>query len=108
MKPSKISRFLLILATIAGCFGLRAQSIQLHVNSHPSPYFSDWQQHRETAFMILTNSGSAPVKFRIGTQLYNGAGTMIAETDITKMPVMQIDPGTPTQYFFEDIYPLDA
>ena len=58
--------------------------------------------------MTLTNTNSSTINFRISTQLYNGSGTLIAATDINKMPVMQLLPKVPVQYFFEDIYPESA
>lgn len=101
-------RIFLVLLFISGSISLRAQNIQLHVNPHPSPYLSDWQSHRETASLTITNTGTSALSFKVNTQLYNGNGTMIAETDISKMPVEKLDPGGIYQRSFEDIYPEAA
>ena len=108
MQRSITVRLFLMFAFVIAGIVLRAQSIQLHVDPRPSPYLSDWPSLKQTAFMILGNTGQAAINFKIGTQLYDGNGSLVAETEINKMPQMQISPQSLTQYFFEDLYPEPA
>ena len=101
----KIFSFILIVTLFAG--SLYSQTIQLIVSQNPSPYFSDWQNKKETAMLMINNPRLITVLAKIKTELYNGKGILIGETDVSKMPTLSITPGL-TQYNAEDLYPLSA
>jgi len=99
--------FTLVLLAFLGTGWGFSQSIQLIMSPRPSPYFSDWQNKTETIRMIVNNTSKASIDCKIKTQLFNGKGEMVGETDFNKMPVLTLQPGI-SQFYAEDIYPLDA
>jgi len=84
-----------------------SQSFQLLIAPKPSPYLSDWQTRNETARLLVNNSSGSPIYCKIKTQLYNGSGALVSETDISKMLILTIMPGI-QQFNAEDIYPFSA
>lgn len=84
-----------------------SQSLQLLIAPKPSPYLSDWQTRSETARLVVNNTSGSPIDCKIKTQLYNGSGTLLGETDLSKMPILTIMPGI-QQFNAEDIYPTSA
>lgn len=86
---------------------LFSQNTQLVLTPKPSPYFSDWQNKRETALLIVNNTTTNTIEAKIKTQLFNGSGELIGETDLSKMPILSIISGI-SQFSAEDIYPISA
>ncbi len=104
MKLYRTIRLIITLVLIVTGIGAQGQNINFVMNSHPSPYLSDWQIHRETAIVIVTNTTGKSINAKISYQIYNGKGEMIAETDLGKMPVISCEPGS-SQFYAEDIFP---
>ncbi|MCO5250450.1 MAG: hypothetical protein M9949_03400 [Candidatus Kapabacteria bacterium] len=90
-----LSISLLLLASIfTNSFG--QLNVQLAISPNPSPYLSDWQERRETATMIITNSSSDQFFVKLHTRIYQGGfsdGEIQAQTITERMPVMFIEPG---------------
>lgn len=99
--------FILMLLVFLGTGWGFSQTIQLIMSPNPSPYFSDWQNKTETARLIVNNPTKEAIACKIKTQLFNGNGEMVGETDFYKMPVLSLEPGI-SQFNAEDIYPFDA
>lgn len=99
--------FILIILVFLGTGWGFSQTIQLIMSPNPSPYFSDWQNKTETARLIVNNPTKEAIACKIKTQLFNGNGEMVGETDFYKMPILSLEPGI-SQFNAEDIYPFDA
>lgn len=84
-----------------------SQTFQLLMTPKPSPYFSDWSNRTETARMTVNNTSGVSFDCKIKTQLFNSSGTLVGETDFSKMPILTIVPGI-SQFNAEDIYPVSA
>ncbi|MFC1888058.1 hypothetical protein ACFLYK_04550, partial [Candidatus Cloacimonadota bacterium] len=106
MKLIKIILYLCAFLLLASPF-LSAQTIQLQMDSSPSPYLSDWEFIRETAMLMVTNSGMEDIEAKISSQLYRGTSDLIAETDLSDMPIQYFPPGVST-YYPEDLVPFAA
>ena len=100
-----ISTFLFAITLFSN--NVFSQSFQLLMAPKPSPYLSDWQARNETARLVVNNTSGSPIYCKIKTQLYNGSGALVSETDLSKMPVLTIMPGI-QQFNAEDIYPTSA
>lgn len=86
---------------------LNGQSIQVVMSPNPSPYISDWQDKTETATLIISNISGRDISVKIKTELYDSKGTLVANTDASKMPILIVPPGV-NQYHAEDIFPSNA
>lgn len=84
-----------------------AQNIQLLMSPSPSPYIADWQSRTETATLIISNTGSTDLRVKVKTELFDGTGELVANTDAGKMPILIVPPGV-NQYSAEDIFPQYA
>jgi DNA repair exonuclease SbcCD ATPase subunit len=85
---------LLIACVFTNSFG--QLNVQLAISPNPSPYLSDWQERRETATMIITNSSTDQFFVKLHTRIYQGGfsdGALQAQTITEKMPVLFINPG---------------
>lgn len=98
---------LLVVLIFLSAGGLKAQNIQLLMSPKPSPYISDWQQRTETVKLLIVNSSAKDIQVKIKTELFDGKGTLVANTDAAKMPVLTVPPGSST-YNPEDIIPSNA
>jgi len=106
MKLIKILLYLFAFSLLASSY-LGAQTIQLQMDSSPSPYLSDWEFIRETALLIVSNDTSDEIEAKISSQLYRGTSDLIAETTLSDMPIQYFPPGVST-YYPEDMVPFDA
>ncbi|MFM9945803.1 MAG: hypothetical protein ACKVQB_11295 [Bacteroidia bacterium] len=86
---------------------LQAQNIQVIMSPNPSPYISDWQEKTETAILVISNTGTSDIQVKIKTELYDGKGSLVANTDASKMTVIIVPPGV-NQFNAEDIFPSNA
>lgn len=84
-----------------------SQTIQIIMTPKPSPYLADWQSKTETITMIVNNTTGTAIDCKIKTQLYDGNGSLIGETSLSKMPLISLSPGI-NQFHADDIYPLPA
>ncbi|MFM9944765.1 MAG: hypothetical protein ACKVQB_05985, partial [Bacteroidia bacterium] len=100
---TKIKLLVILLCLSSG--SVLAQSIQVLMNQHPSPYISDWQQQTETVRLVITNGSTKEIEVKIKTELFDGKGALIANTDDAKMPVLTISATSTTTYNPEDIIP---
>ena len=98
---------LLVVLIFLSAGGLKAQNIQLLMSPKPSPYISDWQQRTETVKLLIINSSTKDIQVKIKTELFDGKGTLVANTDAAKMPVLTVPPGSST-YNPEDIIPSNV
>ena len=98
---------LLVVVFLLSSGGILAQNIQVLMSPKPSPYISDWQQRTETVKLLVINSGTKDIQVKIKTELFDGKGGLVANTDNAKMPVLTIPPGS-TTYNPEDIIPTNA
>ncbi len=90
------------------CAFAEAQGLEttLIMNPQPSPYMSDWQSHRETAQVLVLNSGTNTRLVRFNTRVYRD-GQLKAATKFNSMPVLSIPPGGMT-FTCENIIPFSA
>ncbi len=98
---------LLVILFCLSSGSILAQNIQVLMSSKPSPYISDWQNRSETVKMIITNPGKKDIMVKIKTELFDGKGSLVANTDVSKMPELTVPPGI-TTYNPEDIFPTNA
>ncbi len=98
---------LLVVVFFLSLGGLSAQNIQVLMSPKPSPYISDWQQRTETVKLLIINPGTRDIQVKIKTELFDGKGTLVANTDAAKMPVLTVPPGSST-YNPEDVIPTNA
>jgi hypothetical protein len=99
---------LLVILCCLSSGSILAQNIKLIMSPKPSPYLSDWQSQTETVKLIISNSSAKEIEVKIKTELFDGKGALIANTDDTKMPVLTISPTSTTTYNPEDIIPSSA
>ena len=91
------------LATITAAAQLR---VTVNVSSRPDPYLSNWAQRKDVVIVTVTNTSTSEVQAKFNCQI-NKDGSFLAKTKPELMPVLTIPVGT-TQFFAEDIIPLDA
>lgn len=88
-----------------------AQPLQLTLmmSPNPSPYLSDWEQRKETVLLSITNPQQNPFAVRIRARVFQGGptGTLLAETKLEDMPILQIMPGS-SIFDGGQIVPADA
>lgn len=101
----KFTLFIILSCLFSG--EIIAQNIQLVMNPNPSPFISDWRDRKEVATLIINNPGTSDVRVKLKTEVFDGKGTLVANTDQNKMPVLTAAPGVST-YNPEDIIPLTA
>jgi len=106
MKTIKILLYIFAFTMLA-VSSLDAQTIQLQMDSSPSPYLSDWEFIRETAILIVNNDSMDDLEAKISSQLLRGTSDLIAETDLDDMPIQYFPPGV-SMYYPEDMVPFDA
>lgn len=100
----KIKFFTLILSLWSG--SLQAQSIMIMVDPNPSPYISDWENKKFASVIGEVNS-SMDVICKVKAELFDGKGSLVAYTDVPKMPILTMSQGI-NQYNIEDIFPISA
>lgn len=98
---------LLVVVFFLSSGGLLAQNIQVLMSPKPSPYISDWQQRTETVKLLIINPGTRDIQVKIKTELFDGKGALVANTEAAKMPVLTVPPGSST-YNPEDVIPTNA
>ena len=103
--PKKLNFLVILFCLLSG--SLKAQNIQLVMSPNPSPYISDWRDRKEVATLIISNTGRVDIQVKIKTELFDSKGTLVANTDAVKMPVLTVPPGVNT-YNPEDIFPTSA
>jgi hypothetical protein len=84
-----------------------AQNISLVMSPNPSPYISDWQDRSETALLVITNSSTDDLSVKIKTEIFDGSGSLVADVDVAKMPILTVATGAST-FNPEDIIPTSA
>ncbi len=105
INPEQFRLLGILIFLVSG--SVKAQTIQLRMSSNPSPYISDWREKTETATLLINNSSGADILVKVKTELYDGNGTLVAYTDASKMPVLNVPPGQ-HQYSPENIFPVNA
>ncbi len=103
----QVNRNLILLLFFLPIIGLRAQNIQLIMSPTPSPYIADWRDRKEVATLVISNTGREDVQVKVKTELFDGKGSLVANTVAGKMPVIIVPPGVNT-YNPEDIFPVNA
>lgn len=98
---------LLMLLFLLKVGSAMAQNIQVLMSPKPSPYISDWQQQTETIKLVITNSTQNVIVVKIKSELLDGSSTVIAATDASKMPELEVSPGV-TTFDASDVFPLQA
>jgi hypothetical protein len=96
----------LVLLGLLLCFGTAAAqslSLSLNVSAHPNPYLSEWEARRETAILTVTNLTGASVRGKLHARVLVD-GTLKAETNVDKMPVLDLAAGV-SNYFADEIIP---
>lgn len=100
-----------LLAFLFAVVATLSQPLQLtlQIQPNPSPYLSDWQTRKETAFLSVTNASTSTQLVRVDARVFKGApsGNPIANTKTQQMPILQIDPGV-VMFDAADIFPADA
>ncbi|MFM9944273.1 MAG: hypothetical protein ACKVQB_03490 [Bacteroidia bacterium] len=104
---NKKLKFLALLFCLSSG-SIMAQSILVQISPKPSPYISDWQNRSETVKLIITNPSKKDIVVKIKTELFDGKGSLVANTDEAKMPVLTISATSTTTYNPEDIIPSNA
>jgi len=101
-------RFILLFALVwLGAMTVTAQlRVSVNVSSRPDPYLSNWAQRKDVVIVTVTNTSASDVQAKFNCQI-NKDGSFLAKTKPELMPVLTIPVGT-TQFFAEDIIPLDA
>lgn len=96
-----------ILPTGAG--SLRAQSLrtELNISPRPSTRLADWTSRRETASLLIYNTGDKTTDVRIDARLSLN-GILIASTKLGSMPVLSIPRGGPAVFYAGDIFPENS
>ena len=94
---------LLLMCSVSALAQLR---VTVNISSRPDPYLSNWAQRKDVIIVTVTNPTASEVQAKFNCQI-NKDGAFLAKTKPELMPVLTIPVGT-TQYFAEDIIPLDA
>ncbi len=102
---TKLKFLALIFCISSG--NILAQSIQVIMSPNPSPYISDWQNRNETVKLAIANPNKKDIAVKIKTELFDGKGALVANTDVSKMHVLIVPPGV-SNYNPEDIVPTNA
>ena len=84
---------LLVFISCLVSLGAKAQSIQVIMSPNPSPYISDWQEKSETATLVINNTSTKDILVKVKTELFDGKGSLVANTDASKMAVLTVTPG---------------
>ena len=108
MKSNRWALLALIALFYVAGYACRAQglTLSLNVSSHPNPYLSEWESHRETAILTITNLTGAPVKCRLHARVLLD-GDLKAETNTDKMADLTI-PMNVSMYFADELVPGSA
>jgi len=85
-----------------------AQNISIYFSNNPSPYISDWRDKKEMVLLTIINPGTKDLSVKIKTELYDGNGVLVAFTDASKMPVINILAGQTNSFNAEDMFPVYA
>jgi len=99
---------LILVFSMLGC-ALYAQS-DLKVNlsfTSNSQFISDWKSGRQAAMLTIINTGKSDRDFKVETELYY-EGTLVAKTDVNKMPVTTVNAGGTLRVSAEEFYPVNA
>lgn len=108
MRTTTTFRHILSLALCALCFTLHAQTdlkIKL-IFSNVSKYPADWDRDGAKGSLIVTNTSKDTKSVKVSTKLIKD-GSLFGATDVNKMEVKSIPPGT-TVLPVEDVYTTSA
>ncbi|MFM8771189.1 MAG: hypothetical protein ACKOE4_04105, partial [Candidatus Kapaibacterium sp.] len=103
LRSTTILAGILLVSAVAAFSQLR---VSVNVSSRPDPYLSNWAQRKDIVIVTVINPTASEIQAKFNCQI-NKDGTYLAKTKPELMPVLTIPVGT-TQYFAEDIIPLDA
>lgn len=103
----KALRFIIVCCL----FPLLAQAqvqVTLNVNSNPNPKLADWMDHPEVGTLVITNSDPSlnGTQYKIQAKLTLN-GQKVAETQITSMPVRNLEEGSEILQM-DEIIPFNA
>ena len=107
IKNTRVNLRLLVIPLYIVCGSLYGQNIQVIMSNKPSPFISDWQEKTETASLNINNSSSGDIQVKVKAEIFDGQGTLVAYTDLSKMPVLIVPRGL-NHYNVEDIFPSSA
>jgi hypothetical protein len=103
----KIKLLITTILLISIIRNLSTQSIVLNMAPNPSPYISDWENTPGTITLTVNNILNVSIDIKIKTELFDGSGKLIANTQSSKMPILNITPGI-SVFMVEEVFPLSA
>ncbi|MDP4221577.1 MAG: hypothetical protein Q8896_14165 [Bacteroidota bacterium] len=80
---------------------------ELAISPRPSTRLAEWSSRRETATLMIFNTGDKPANVKIDARLSLN-GSLIASTKAGSMPVLQIPVGGPAIFYAGDLFPENA
>ncbi len=98
---------LLLLLCCTYAASAQPLSLTLTISPHPSLRLADWQTQRETAQLLVINTGNEALTVKIQASLSLN-GTEVAATRLEVLPPQTIPPFGQRTFFANDLFPAGA